>query len=254
MLIAITREVSPSIGQCELTHLDRHAIDVDEAISQHQAYENCLAKLGCSVKQVPADRDLPDSVFVEDTAIVLTDLAIITRPGAESRRAETSAVAEVLGRYRPLKMITSPGTIDGGDVLIVGKTIYVGLSRRTNKQGVQQVYDLLGPRGYEVVAIPVRNCLHLKSGVGKVSPETLLINREWVSVDHFKGLQLIDVDPEEPRAAGALLIENTVVYPAMHTRTLKRLHQVGIRTKSVDLSELAKAEAGVTCSSIIFSA
>ena len=254
MRIAITRKVSPSIERCELTHLERETINVNFANEQHSRYEECLAELGCEVRSLPAEPDLPDSVFVEDTAIVVEELAVLTRPGAESRRPEISGIAKVLGDYRRLAYIVEPGTIDGGDVLILDHDVYIGQSGRTNEEGVRQVRAILAPMGYMVTAVPVKACLHLKSAVGRVAPDILLINRRWVNSTVFGHMKFIDVDPAESGAAGALLIGDTVVYPARFERTRERLSLEGIKTVVVNLSELAKAEAGVTCSSIVFEA
>jgi dimethylargininase len=250
--IAITRGVSPNIERCELTHLDPQAINVDLAREQHSRYEKCLTELGCEVQSLPSEPDLPDSVFVEDTAVVVDELALLTRPGAESRRAEIPRIAEVLGQYRRLAHVVEPGTVDGGDVLVLDHNVFIGLSGRTNEEGVRQVRAVLEPVGYAVTAVPVKACLHLKSAVGRVAPDTLLINRRWVDSTTFGEVKFIDVDPAEPRAAGALLIADTVVYPARFQRTLGRLSRAGIRTAPVELSELAKAEAGVTCCSLVF--
>jgi dimethylargininase len=252
--IAITRGVSPNIERCELTHLERTVINAELAEEQHRRYEECLAALGCSVQRLPAEPGLPDSVFVEDTAIVVEELAMVTRPGAESRRPEIPSVAEALGKYRRLVYVVEPGVIDGGDVLVVDRDVYIGLSGRTNEDGVSQVRAALEPLGYTVTAVSLNACLHLKSAVGRVAPDALLINRRWVEAAAFGSIKLIDVDPEEPGAAGALLIADTVIYPASFERTLGRLSRAGIRTAAVDLSELAKAEAGVTCCSLVFEA
>jgi dimethylargininase len=250
--IAITRGVSPNIERCELTHLEPEAINIDVAKEQHSRYEKCLAELGCDVHSLPPEPDLPDSVFVEDTAVVVEELALLTRPGAESRRPEIPSIAEVLSQYRHLVHVTEPGTVDGGDVLVLDRNVFIGLSGRTNEEGVRQVQAVLEPLGYAVTAVPVKGCLHLKSAVGRVAPDTLLINRCWVDGTAFGDVKFIDVDPAEPRAAGALLIADTVVYPARFKRTLERLNRAGIRTATVGLSELAKAEAGVTCCSLVF--
>lgn len=252
MRIVITREVSPSIGRCELAHLPREAINVERASAQHRQYEDSLATLGCQIHRLPAEPDLPDSVFVEDTAIVLEELAIITRPGAVSRRPETSSVAAALQTYRKLATVKAPGTLDGGDVLRVGKTLFIGLSGRSNPAGLEQVRALVEPLGYTVREVGVKGCLHLKSAVTQVAPDILLINRAWVDASTFGSMRLIDVDPSEPFAANALLLGNTVVFPAAYPRTRKRLEQYGISVRAVDVSELAKAEGGVTCCSVIF--
>ena len=254
MRFAITRRVGPGIGRCELTHLERREIDVDLASAQHRRYERSLAELGCDVRSLPPEPDLPDSVFVEDAAVVFRDLAVITRPGARSRRLETPSVAEALRPYRPLEYIEAPATVDGGDVLVLGRRVYVGLSGRTNEAGVEQMRSIVEPWGHQVVAVPVEGCLHLKSAVGRVAPDTLLVNRRWVGAGVFSGVRLMDVDFSEPRAAGALLIGERVLYPARFRRTLERLRRAHIDVVEVELSELAKAEAGVTCCSLVFEA
>jgi dimethylargininase len=251
VLIAITRDVSPAIANCELTHLERQTIDVELARIQHHRYQDCLAALGCEVHSLPAAPDLPDSVFVEDTAIVLDELAIITRPGAESRRAETALVAQALEPYRKPAYIQSPGTVDGGDVLRIGKTLYVGLSSRSNQAALDQMQRLLQPYGYTVKGVPVSGCLHLKSAVTQVARDMLLINPAWVDANVFGDMDLIEVDASEPYSGNALLIRETILYPASFPRTRKRLENRGIPMMTVDVSELAKAEGAVTCCSLI---
>ena len=252
-LIAITRAVSPKIGQCELTHLTRQAIDVERARAQHGQYEACLAGLGFELHRLPAEPDLPDSVFVEDTAIVLDEVAIITRPGAASRRPETESIARALGPFRRLAFIRPPGTLDGGDVLCIGRAIYIGLSGRSNREGVGQVQRLVAPFGYRVEGVPVTGCLHLKSAVTQVAGDALLINRDWADGRLWGEFRLIDVDRGEPFAANALLVGNAVVYPAAYQRTRRRLERAGIDVHAVDVSELVKAEGAVTCCSLVFS-
>jgi len=251
LLVAITRELSPSIGRCELTHLERQVIDVSIAREQHHQYEGCLADLGCEIHRLPVEPALPDSVFVEDTAIVLDELAIITRPGAESRRPETQSVAKGLEPYRELFYIESPGIIDGGDVLHIDNKLYVGLGSRTNKAGITQLYALVSPFGYTVEALGVRGCLHLKSAVTQVARDALLINRSWMDATLFTGVDLIDVDPAEPFGGNALLVGESVVYSLAYPRTRERLENRSIAVRAVDVSELAKAEGGVTCCSLI---
>jgi len=252
MLIAVTREVSPAIWRCELTHLERVGIDVNLAKAQHLQYEECLAALGCQVHRLPAEPDLPDSVFVEDCAIVVDELAIITRPGADSRRPETISIASALEPYRKLFHIQAPGTVDGGDVLRVGKTLFVGLSSRSNQPAIEQMQNALRPHGYTVEGVKVSGCLHLKSAVTQVASDTLLINPNWLDARTFSDWNLIEVDASEPYAGNALLIGETVIYPASFPRTRERLEARSIRIMTVDVSELAKAEGAVTCCSLIF--
>lgn len=248
-MIAITREVPSSINRAELTHVDRVPIDVARAREQHRQYREVLASIGCQVIELPADDAYPDSVFVEDTAIVLDDVAVITRPGAESRRGEVEAMAAALAPYRRLVRIEAPATIDGGDVLVAGRAIFVGLSTRTNEASLDQLRR--HAHGYEVVGIPVGEALHLKTAVTRVGPDTLLINRDWLEATPFAGWTLIDVDPDEPFAGNALLVGETVVCPTAFPGTRRRLEVHGITVRTVDADELAKAEGGVTCCSIL---
>jgi len=252
MLIAITCEVSPAIGNCELTHLARQVIDVHVAQAQHQQYEECLAALGCEIHRLPVEPDLPDSVFVEDAAVVLDELAIVTRPGADSRRPETASIAKALEPYRKLCTIQAPGTVDGGDVLRVGKTIYVGLSSRSNPAAIEQMKNFVRPYGYTVKGVKVNGCLHLKSAVTQVATDTLLINRNWVDAGAFGDMSLMEVDSSEPYGGNALLVGETAIYPTSFPRTRKRLEDHGIPVMTADVSELAKAEGAVTCCSLVF--
>lgn len=252
MLVAITRGLSPNIQRCELTHVERQPIDFERASAQHRAYEAMLASLGCEIHHLPGEPQLPDSVFVEDTAVVLDDLAIIMRPGVASRRGETAAVARALAAFRPLQSIEAPGTMDGGDVLCVDRTVFVGQSTRTNEAAIDQLRSLLEHHHYEVATVAVRHGLHLKSGVVPVAERTVLINRDWVDAIPFDGLRQINVDPSEPPAGNALLVGGRVLVASSFPATRRRLEQASIRTEVVDATELAKAEGGLTCCSLIF--
>jgi dimethylargininase len=254
MHIAITREISPAIERCELTHLTRQAIDIEKAHLEHQAYEQRLREAGYRLERLRAGAGMPDSLFVEDIAVVFDEVAIITRPGAQSRRAETAAVAEALRAYRPIRSIDPPGTIDGGDVLTVGTRVFVGESGRTNRSAIAQMESILAPHGYTVVGVAVRGCLHLKSAVTALAGDTLLINRDWAPADRFRPFHLVDVDPAEPMAANALRLHDRVIYPTLYPRTRARLDDRGIRVVGVDVVEIAKAEGAVTCCSLVFKA
>lgn len=251
MTVAITRKVSPAITRCELTHLQRESIDVALAAEQHAAYERRLADLGCRVVSLPAEPELPDSVFVEDTAIVVDELAVITRPGAESRRGETPSVARVLAQHRPVAAIEAPGTLDGGDVLRLGRRLFVGLSGRSNQAGIEQLHTLLSSHGYTVEALPFTGCLHLKSAVTQVAPDAVLFNPAWVDPGAFEGFRHIEIDHAEAYAANALLVGDAVVYPEAFPRTAGSLKRAGVQLVTVNVSELAKAEGAVTCCSLI---
>jgi dimethylargininase len=248
-MIAITRDVSPSVAQCELTHLARTPIDYDRAVAQHRQYRELLASLGYEVIDLAGDAAHPDCVFIEDTAIVLDDVAVITRPGAVSRRGEVAPVAAELARHRKLVTITAPAMLDGGDVLVLDDTIYVGVSSRSNDTALEQLRTLTGRT---VVGVPVHGALHLKTAVTRVSHDALLVNREWLDVAPFPGWTLIDVDPTEPFGANALLAGESVVYATAFPLTRARLEAYGLTVHTVEADELAKAEGGVTCCALVF--
>jgi dimethylargininase len=249
--VALTRAVSPSIARCVLTHVPRRAIDWRRAARQHARYEHALATLGLAVRHLPPEPALPDAVFVEDAAVVLDEVAVIARPGARSRRPEVASVARALETDRRLCRIVAPGTLDGGDVLTVGRRVFVGASARSNAAGRRQLREALEPYGYHVRDVAVTGCLHLKSAVTAVADGTLLIRREWIDARVFRAFELIDVDPAEPFAANALRVGETVILPAAHRRTRRRLEARGLDVRGVDVSELAKAEGGVTCCSLV---
>jgi dimethylargininase len=251
VFVAITREVSPAIVSCELTHLARAPIDVERARAQHRAYEQALIEAGGVVERLDSDAAMADSVFVEDVAVVFDELALITRPGAASRRGESAAVADALARYRPLATIVPPATVDGGDVLVVGREVFVGLSTRTNNAAVEQMRAILAPHGYIVHGIVVRGCLHLKSAVSALDETSLLVNRQWIDGRPFDRFTLVDVDRDESYAANALRLPDSLLFPAAFPRTAQRLVARGYRLRTVDASELAKAEGAVTCCSLI---
>ena len=251
MDIAITREVSAGIAACELTHLERQAIDLDRARAQHRAYEQALARAGCRVESLPALDDLPDSVFVEDVAVVLDEIAVLTRPGAESRRPETAQMAPVLANYRRVTFIQAPGTLDGGDVLRLGRRIYVGRSGRSDDGGIEQLRAVVWPYGYTVTGVPVSGCLHLKSAVTEVAPGVVLVNPAWVEAAAFGDVRVMEVDANEPYAANGLLVGSRLIYPTSFPRTQRRLEAAGIDVDAVDVSELQKAEGAVTCCSLV---
>ncbi len=251
LYLALTRAVPRSIERCELTHLAREPIDFARAVAQHDAYEAALASFGCRVERLPGTPDLPDSVFVEDTAIVLDALAIVTRPGAESRRAEVETVAARLREVRPLATIQSPGTLDGGDVLVTRQRVFVGLSSRTNEEGARQLAAFVAPHGFTTTVVRVAGCLHLKSAVTVADEDTLIINPSWLDPALFAGFRILAVDPDEPFAANVLRIGSRVLCASEHPRTRALLESNGITTASVEAGELAKAEGGLTCGSVL---
>ncbi len=250
-LIALTRNVSASITDCALTYLDRRLINVELARQQHQQYENYLRNLGVRVLSLPVADTLPDAVFVEDTAVVVDEIAVMTRPLLPSRQEEVRTVGEVLSRYRPLHYLTAPAHLEGGDVLRVGRTLYVGLSRRTNRQGIEQLASFLEPHAYRVQAVPVRGCLHLKTACTYLGRNTLLADRSCVDIERCGDFEVIDA-PAEDSGANALLIGETVLLAASHPEIAAALRTREFEVITLDISELQKAEAGLTCCSIVF--
>lgn len=251
MLIALTRPVSPSIVDCALSFMVREPIDVELACRQHRAYEDCLRALGSEVVEVAAAPDLPDAVFVEDAAVVVDEVAVLAAPALESRRGEVESVAEALRVYRPLERLNGDARLDGGDVLRIGRRVYVGLSARTNKAVAAQLGAFLEPYGYEVSTVRFSGCLHLKSACTSIGRDTLLANLDWVDPAQIEGVDVVAVAPDEPHAANALSIGETVVLPSSFPATRHLLEERGFHVQTVDVSELQKAEAGVTCCSIL---
>jgi len=251
MVVAITREISSRFNECEITHIDRTPIDLDIARTQHKEYVQALAKIGCRVIELHEERDLPDSVFVEDTAFILPEVAVITRPGADSRKPETASIIQALSSHRPLVHVSAPATVDGGDVLVLGKNIYIGMSTRSTQEAVTQLQGLLDNYGYRVNGVKLTDCLHLKTAVTRVDDKTLIINKNWVDAAHFAEYELIEVDSSESFAANCLPVKDVIIYPTTFPNTQKKLEQKGFKIVNVKLDELAKAEGAVTCCSLI---
>lgn len=251
MTVAITRRISPRFNECELTHIERAPINLDIARAQHREYINALANLGCQVIELDEEPSLPDSVFVEDTAFILDEVAVITRPGADSRKPEVDSIIKALSPHLPLVHVTEPATVDGGDALVLGKNIYIGLSTRSNQAALDQLQNALGDYGYKVIGVELRDCLHLKTAISKVDEQTVLINPNWVDTSHFKNLDWIEVDPAEPFAANCLPVNGSIIYPTSFPKTRATLEARGYKIQEVTVDELAKAEGAVTCCSLI---
>jgi dimethylargininase len=251
MTVAITRRISPRFNECEITHIDRTPIDLGVAEAQHQEYVQALKALRCEVIELPAEPDLPDSVFVEDTAFILPEVAVITRPGADSRKPEIESIIQALLPHKLLLQVTAPASVDGGDVLILGKNIYIGMSLRSNPEAVEQIQSLLKDFGYTVSGVEMHDCLHLKTALTKVDDQTVLINPAWVDTAAFKSFQWIEVDPSEPFAANCLPVNGQIIYPTSFPKTTKKLETHGCVIMPVQVDELAKAEGAVTCCSLI---
>lgn len=252
MLTAITRAVSPRINECELTFIDRQAIDFDRAVQQHRNYQQLLRSLGLDVIEIPADERCPDSCFIEDTALVLDEIAVITRPGSEPRRAEVEKVEPSLANYRQPVRIESPGTLEGGDVLQIGRDLFIGVTSRTNRDGIAQLEKYVEPHGYTVHAVEVSGALHLKSVCTAVSKRTILADPTRVDLEPFAGYELIEVPSEEWMAANILLANGAVCMHSGFPKALAILRMAEINVRVLDISEFLKAEAGLTCLSLIF--
>ena len=255
MPLAFTRQVSPRIVDCALTHLDRRPIDPDLAVAQHGAYEQALRDAGYEVVRLPYLADDPDAVFVEDTAILLGKHAVITRPGASSRRDEVDSTAEGLAPYFTVHRVES-GNLDGGDVLRIGKALYVGQSNRTDAEGTSALEAIVAPLGYTVVPVDLGRCLHLKTaitfaGFDREDRPTLLANPDWVDTNRFGEMDVVRVADGEPFAANVVRADERLIVAAGSPGTTARLRDRGFTVVEIDLSELQKAEAGGTCMSLI---
>jgi dimethylargininase len=238
------------LERAELTHIDRVAVDPARALAQHAAYRAALTRAGAQVTLLPALADYPDCCFVEDTAVILPELTIVTRPGALSRRGEIDAIAPHLPADRPQLVITAPGTIDGGDVMVVGRDIFIGLTLRTNAEAVRQVADGVARYGYRVIGVPLAKALHLKTAVSALADDLVLVNSEWLDPAIF-GRRHIASAPGEPFAGNSLTVGNTVFH-ATGAATLARIAAAGFAVEFLDISEFAKAEAGLTCLSLVY--
>ena len=247
MAIAITRAVPASIDRCELTYQTRLPIDLERARAQHAEYCRALARHGCQVMELPEAPDLADSVFVEDIAVVFDECGVITRPGAASRRAEIPSIRAALQPYRTLHEVSEPGTLDGGDVVRLGRRVFVGVSTRTNHDGIAQLGRILDAFGYEVVPVEVQGSLHLKSVVTAVADDLIVIDAQSIDPAIF-GVRFIEVPIE---AANVLRVQDSVLCPPAAAAVAPRLAAEGLTVELVDTSELAKAEGALTCCSLI---
>lgn len=252
MLAALTRAVSPTLESCELTWLPREKIDIARAIEQHNAYERALAELGLRVISLPAEPDFPDATFVEDPLFVVDELAVVTRMGAPSRRGESDSLAAAIAPYRPVSRMHEPATLEGGDVMQIGRDIFVGRTTRTNEAGIDQLTDALQSFGYRIRPVEVHGCLHLKSACCSLGEGRILANPQWFDVAPLEEYIIINVAEDEPGAANVLRIGDTVLMAAGFPRTQQVLEREGFQIRAIDISELIKAEAAITCSSVIF--
>jgi dimethylargininase len=248
---ALANRPSPALAAAELTFLERDPIDVATALRQHDAYVATLRAAGLDVEVLDVNRECPDSVFVEDVAVILDEVALMTTMGTPSRRAEVAGMRAAIARYRDVVDMHLPATLEGGDVLRVGRRLFVGLSTRTNQAGVEALRAVAGPYGYEVVPVTVPGALHLKTGITALDDETCLVNREWVDGAPFAGFRLVDVAAGEPFGANVLRLDDQLIMNAAHPRTAAAVRALGYQVSTVDISEFGKAEAGLTCMSLL---
>lgn len=254
MLTALTRQVSNSIADCELIFVEQAPIDIALAEQQHAGYEAALRSAGVHVQTLPAEHNLPDAVFVEDCAVVLDEIAVATTMGSPDRALEVPSLAVALASFRPVEHLHLPSRLEGGDVLRIDRTLYVGESTRTNAEGIAELAGIVEPWGYRVISVPVTGCLHLKTGVTQVAPDTLLANVDWVDTERFTGFHILRTPEDEGWGANAIQVNGVLLMPASFPRTRRMLEDHGLNVIGLDVSEFQKAEAGLTCMSIIFNA
>jgi dimethylargininase len=251
--IALTHTVSPSLKECELSYLERVPIDVRLAQRQHDQYCQMLRNHDIHVIELNCNLKHPDSTFIEDTAVVTHEIAVLCRMGAVSRMGEVDGIEPELMKYREVRKIKAPGTIEGGDVLQIGENIFIGISPRTNREGIRQFMSILKPMGYQIHPVELKNCLHLKSAVTSLDDETLLVNPDWLELTPFNNYQIVPIHESEPWAANVLrLPDHTIILHSGFIRTIDRIQSLGYQVDTVNISELQRAESALTCSSIIF--
>jgi dimethylargininase len=252
MLSALTRGVSPSIGDCKLTFMDREQVNVAAATRQHEAYERCLERMGVRVTSLPLLPEAPDAVFIQDTAVVVDEVAIMATMGAACRSGEVDSVTGALAAHRPLRYLSPPATLEGGDVVRIGRTLYVGESGRTNREGIRQLSEILEPYDYQVRAVEVKGCLHLSTGCSYLGRDLMLVNSTWIDATVFQYFKLLEVPETEPWAANTIAVGDMVLVPSAFERTRALVEAHGFQVITTDISELQKAEGALTCMSLLF--
>jgi len=251
--IAITHVPSPRMQEGQRTYVDRSAVvDFDRAQRQHVRYRQLLSECGAEVRLLDVNANLPDAVFVEDTALVLDEVAVMMPMGTATRRPEPPGIEAELRRHREIQRITLPASIEGGDVVRVGGMLLVGLSSRTNTAGVDRLAEVGRRYGYEVSPVRMRDCLHLKSGCTALPDDRLLVNPAWIEEDDLEGCNLVPVPPDEPWGGDVLTIGEHVCMAVAFPRTAELVAGLGFDVRTIDLSEFAKVEGGVTCMSLVF--
>lgn len=250
--IAIVRDVPDSFQKCLTSFHTKVQIDVALAKHQHQQYCNTLSSLGLKLIRIEADDTLPDCCFTEDTAIVVDDFAVITIPGAPGRILETIEIEKILSPLKTIVHITNPGTIDGGDVLKIGKKIFIGNSARTNVEGISQVDTIVKPLGYEVIPVKIQDTLHLKSVCTYLGGGCILLAEGYLDDKIFSEYDKVVVPKEEEYCANCLVVKGNVLIPKGFPKTKGLIEMKGYRVVELDMSEIEKAEGALTCLSVIF--
>jgi dimethylargininase len=252
-MLALTHVPSPRLQHGLRTHVERASVDFERARQEHTAYCDLLRRCGVAVRELNVNGELPDAVFIEDTAVVLDEVAILASMGNEDRRAELAGIEPLLRQYRNVRRVELPATLEGGDVLRVGRTLLVGLSSRTNAAGIEMLADIVLPHGYGVSALPVRDCLHLKTACTALPDGSLIVNPAWLDTQAVRDFKCLNVPPDEPWAANTLTVGEKVCIVAGNTKTAELLRGHGFAVETAELSEFAKAEGGITCLSLLFS-
>jgi dimethylargininase len=252
-MLALTHLPSPNLDQGQRTHVHRESVDYDLALRQHADYCRLLQSCGADVITLDVNRDQPDSTFIEDTAVVLDEIAVMASMGTSARRTEPAGIEPVVRKYRTIERIVPPATLEGGDVLHVGRTLLVGLSARTNSAGVHALQTIVHRFGYRVIPVTVRACLHLKTACSALPDGSLLVNPSWLDAEQLQLFERLAVAADEPWAANSLLINGKVCLSAAYPRTADMLRNRAFDVRTVSLSEFAKVEGAVTCLSLLVS-
>ena len=227
----------------------------EKALAQHEKYIEALKKCGVEVTVLEADERYPDSCFVEDPALITRKCAIITNPGAASRNGEKNEIIGAVRKFFPedkIEYIKDPGTLEGGDVMMVGDTFYVGLSARTNAEGIRQLGEILNKYGLECVQVPLEKVLHLKTGVNYLENNNMLVSGEFTDKPEFAKYNKIVIPEEEAYAANCIWVNGTVIVPEGYPAVLKAVQDAGYETLVVDTSEFRKIDGGLSCLSLRF--
>ncbi len=249
---AITRKPCENFGRGLTTAVSAEPADYGLMLKQHNAYLEALSTAGIEVMVLDPQPDYPDAHFVEDTAVVTADVAIITIPGAQARRGEEESILPVLSEYRKIQRIQPPGTLDGGDVLLVNNHFFIGISERTNREGAEQLGRILQDYGHTWATVDVGAGLHLKSSINYVGQNNLLVTPDFTAKELFTDYNLIVLDPVESYAANSLLVNEHLLMPAGYPATRKRLEFMDFKIIELETSEVQKMDGGLTCMSLRF--